>query len=263
MDTNSGEDTTIAHLFNPEPAAAPSQMATEQPLPPDVSDGYNVPPPAIEPAPVAQPQVPEPPQQVQQPQTQMVPLAELISERRERQEYAQRVRQLEDSMRRLSQPQPQPVPQPQVDPELDPVGAYHQLRNEFSEALRLQNIAYSRTRAAQQHGADKVKEVADAAFQAGLADVFATREDPFSEAFAWYEGEQLRRQIGSDPSAYEQKLRQQITAEILARMKQGTPPPSNLPPSLSTATRANPQGTPEVLGSDKDFFRQTMNPRRG
>lgn len=264
MDTNSGEATTISHLFSAEPAAAPAPVAsaTEQPLPPDVADGYNVPPPATEPAPVPPPQVqPEPQQQVQQPQTQMVPLAELISERRERQEYARRVQQLEDSMRRLSQPQP--APQPQIDPEVDPAGAFNALRSEFSTALLSQRLDFSEAKAREAHGDEAVNAAFEAARQAGFTQAFVGRPDAYGEMVRWHQAQQLQATIGSNPAAYTEQLKAQIRAQVLAELKQGTPPPSNLPPSLSTATRANPNATPEVMGSDKDFFRQTMNPRRG
>lgn len=264
MDTNSGEDTTIAHLFNPEPAAAPAQLATEQPLPPDVSDGYNVPPPASEPAPVVPPQAqPEPQQQAQQPQTHMVPLAELLSERRERQEYAQRVRQLEDSMRRLTQPQPQQAPQPQIDPVEDPQGFVHAITHQIEQRFLNQSLNDSERRAREVHGSDTVDAAFEAARQSGFAQAFVNKPDAYGEMVKWHKAQQLQATIGADPAAYAEQLKAQIRAQLLAEFKQGTPPPSNLPPSLSTATRASPQGSPEVLGSDKDFFRQTMNPRRG
>lgn len=263
MDTNSGEDTTIAHLFNPEPAAAPAQLATEQPLPPDVSDGYNVPPPASEPAPVVPPQAQPEPQPQAQPQTHMVPLAELISERKERQQYAQQVQQLTEAVRRLTQPQQQaPQPEP-IDPEVDPAGAFNALRSEFSTALLSQRLDFSETKAREVHGDEAVNAAFEAATKSGFRQAFVNKPDAYGEMVKWHKAQQLQQTIGTDPAAYAEQLKAQIRAQLLAEFKQGTPPPSNLPPSLSSATRATPAGTPEVIGSDKDFFKATMNPRRG
>lgn len=265
MSTDAGEATSIAHLFAAEPAAAPApEAATEQPLPPDVTDSYTHLPPGQQPAAQDQPH----PQQQQgvpqpEPQTHLVPLSELIAERRERQELARRAQQLEDSMRRLTQPQPQPVQQPQIDPEVDPAGAFNALRGEFSQALLSQRLDFSEAKARDTHGNEAVDAAFDAAKQAGFTQAFVNRPDAYGEMVRWHKAQQLQQTIGNDPTAYTQQLEAQLRAKILAELKAGTPPPSNLPPSLSTATRATPQGTPEVIGSDKDFFRQTMNPRRG
>jgi hypothetical protein len=262
MSTEAGEDTTIAHLFNPEPAAAPAPVvATEQPLPPDV-DSYTHLPPAQQqtvPAPQAEIQ-PEP-----QPQSHMVPLSELIAERRERQELARRAQQLEDSMRRLSQPQPQPVqqPQPVIDPVEDPQGFVHAITHQIEQRFLNQSLNDSERRARESHGSETVDAAFEAARQSGFAQAFIHKPDAYGEMVKWHKAQQLASQIGSDPATYAATLKEQIRAQVLAELKQGTPPPSNLPPSLSTATRANPQVSPDVVGSDKDFFRQTMNPKRG
>lgn len=265
MDTDSGEATTIAHLFSPEPAAAPESTATEQPLSPDVTDGYNVPPPAVEPAPAAPQVQPEPQPQVQQPQTQMVPLVELISERRERQESQRQIQQLTEAVRRLTQPQQQ-APQPQPIDLLDD-GGQQAFANSIIQAVehRFLNDSLNRSENAARgaHGDHAVDAALQAAQQAGMAQSFINRPDAYGEMVKWHQGQQLLATMGANPVAYEQALRERIRAEEIAKLKQGTPPPSNLPPSLSTATRANPNTTPEVMGSDKDFFRQTMNPRRG
>ena len=264
MDTMSGEATNIGHLFNPEPAAAPVNTATDQPLPPDVTDAYNVPPPAVEPAPAVAPQVQPEPQPQAQPQTHMVPLAELISERKERQQYAQQVQQLTEAVQRLTQPQPrQAPPQPQIDPEVDPAGAFNALRGEFSQALLSQRLDFSEASARKEHGSPAVDAAFEAAQKAGFTNAFVNKPDAYGEMVRWHKAQQLQQTIGTDPAAYAEQLKAQIRAQVLAELKQGTPPPSNLPPSLSSATRATPAGTPEVIGSDKDFFKATMNPRRG
>ncbi len=258
MDTNSDQPTTFQHLFGSEPATDPAPASADpaaQPTPPDV-ETYQA---AVTETPAQPAQLPGQEAPPQQPQSHSVPLATFIEMRKEAQEAKEAARQtqaqLAELTRRMIQPQ-QPQSQP-IDPEIDPAGAYHALANHFNQALQTQNITFSRARAAEKFGETEVVAAANAAHEAGLANVFATHADPFASVMNWYKGEQLRQTIGTDPVAYQKKLE----AKIMARLKQGTPPPGNLPPSLSSATRTNP-ASPEVLSSDKDFFNQMMNRKR-
>jgi hypothetical protein len=266
MVTNGEQTTTMDNLManafghEAEPAAAPA-MATEQPLPPDV-DGLVQPQPA-DAAPAALTQAPEP--AAAPPQPHMVPLSELLETRKRAQfaedaaqREAERVRQYEEQLRRLTQPQ-RPQPQP-IDPEIDPVGAYHALRNEMQETFQTHAISLSRSKAIDKYGEAEVMAAANAAHAVGLANVFATRADPFAEVMRWHQAEKLRTTIGSDPTAYRAQIEAEVRAKIIAEMKQGTPPPANLTTPLSAATRVN-NGAP-VIQSDEDFFKNMMNRKR-
>lgn len=268
MDTNSDQDTSIQHLFNetetaPAHESANSEPSGHQPPPPEQADVY----PAVnEPAPQAQDangqQQPEPQQQSHQ-----VPLSELVETRKRAQAAEEalraerrRIDQLEDAMRRLSQPQQQQAPQPQIDPYVDPDAFVDQVTSLIEQKFQHQALVTSEQRARKEFGDDLVEEVAREAQRQGLDGYFANRPEPHAEAIRWYKSQKFVSEVG-DPEAYQQKLEADIRAKVLAELKQGTPPPSNLTPPLSSATRANaaPMHNTE---SDKDFFNSMMN-RRG
>jgi len=254
MSTENGDQTTIGHLFNSESAPAPTAepVATEQPAQQPV-----------EAAPQSQEQAPaaEPAPQAQQPHT--VPLAELIETRKRAQaaedtarRQQQQIDQLNESMRRLQQPQQQPQP---IDPVTDPEAFVSHVANVIEQRFQQQAINASLQQARDKYGADLVNEAANAAHEQGLDVYFASRPNPHAEAIAWYQGQKLQSEIGADPAAYRQNLEAELRAKILAEMKQGTPPPSNLPPSLSTTTRVN--GATEPIPDGRDFFNSMMNQR--
>lgn len=255
----STEETNIGHLFAPE---APDQVqspaaphADPQPMPPDVDYGFN---PQQQALPAPQAEVPPPPP----PAPQTVPLAELIETRRraqaaeqERQEIRQQNQQLMEALSRLTRPQ-QPEPQP-IDPIADPEAAFAALQHRQQQDLLTVRLDMSESFARQRFGDQAVEEALAAAHAAGINRHFAQHKDAYGEMMRWHQGQRLASEIGNDPAAYEARIR----AKVIAEMQAGRAAPPNLPPSLSTATKAN--GAPEVVGSDKDFFRQTMNPRRG
>lgn len=269
MDTFGGDaSTTIGHLFaeTPAPAAPASAPVTEQPAPPDVEYGHL--PPITEQQPQDQQIAPgqEPPAPAPQQQSHMVPLAELLDTRKRAQAAEEAARQTQREMQQLremvarqSQPQPQaPQPQP-IDPVEDPQGfaqaIYAQVENRFLN----QTLNDSERRARIEFGGAAVDAALEAAQQAGFAQAFTHRPDAYREMVEWHQAQQLLSQVGSNPAAYVDQLKAQIRAQVLAELKQGSTP-ANLPPSLAGAARANT--APEVVSSDRDFFRETLNPRR-
>ncbi len=261
MSTDS--ETNIGHLFAPEapaPVDAPAAHSFEQPSPPDLDYGFT---PQQQPAPVAPPA--EVPQHVP-PAPQTVPLAELIERRRqtqaaeqERQEIRAQNAQLMEALSRLTRPQ-QPAPQP-IDPIADPEGAYHTLEHRMQSALLNQQLNFSEMRARDKYGNEAVDQALDAAQRAGYTQSFINRPDAYGEMIGWHQGQRLHQEIGQDPAAYKARIVAEVKAELLAQMRGGQPVPPNLPPSLSSAAKAN--GATEIVGSDKDFFRQTLNRPRG
>jgi len=269
MDTFGGDaNTTIGHLFA-EPAAttAPaSAPVNEQPAPPDVEYGQL--PPIVEPQPQDQQVAPgqEPPAPAPQQQSHMVPLAELIDTRKRAQAAEEAARQTQREMQQLremiarqSQPQPQaPQPQP-IDPVEDPQGFANAIHAQIENRFLNQALNESERRARTDFGGSAVDAALEAAQQAGFAQAFVNRPDAYREMVEWHQAQQLRTQVGSNPAAYLEQMKAQVRAQVLAELKQGSAP-TNLPPSLAGATRAN--NAPEVISSDRDFFRETMNPRR-
>jgi hypothetical protein len=258
MSTEGEHSTTIGDLFSEgsPPAAAPAveAQATEPQAPaaPEAPQQPEAAPPAQEAA--------------QQPQSHMVPLAELIDTRKRaqaaedaaRRQQAQ-IDQLHEQMRRLAQPQQQPRQADPIDPVSDPDAFVSHVTNLIEQRFHQQAISNSEQRAREKHGDELVEKAATEAFKQGLDVHFASRPDPHGEAIAWYQSQQLRNEIGPDPAEYRKNLEAEIRAKVLAELKQGTPPPSNLPPSLSSAARVN--GSIEPLPNGRDFFNSMMNQR--
>lgn len=258
------QSTTIDHLFAPEASEQGQATPSEQPAPPDLdSHQFQQHAPEAQPAATGQEQ--------QQPQQQhQVPLSELIETRKRAQaaeEAARRAQQQLDQLnaefRRFSQPQqPQPQqPQHVIDPVEDPQGFVNLVTQQIETRFLNNALNESERRARETHGSEAVDAAYEAAKQSGFAQAFTHKPDAYGEMVKWHKAQLLATQVGTDPAAYTEQLKATLRAQILAEMKQGTPPPQHLPPSLSSATRAN--SAPDVMGSDKDFFRQTMNPRRG
>jgi len=272
MSTESAE-TNIGHLFGNHNAAPSAGEAipqpSEQPLPPDAAEFYQQ--PSSEATPQPQPAaVPgqEPHGEPQQQQPHQVPLSELIEERKRRQsaeEYQRnqqrRIDQLEQTMARLTQPPP--PQQPQIDPYEDPNAFAQQMMQAVDQRFLNMSLNESERRARSEHGTEAVDAAFEAAQRSGFAQAFVNKPDAYGEMVRWHKAQQVAETIGVDPNAYRQKLEQEVRAKVLAEMRQGTPPPSNIPPSLSQATRATPQYHTEVAGSDKDFFHEMMNRKRG
>lgn len=245
------DNTTIGHLFAEDQPSAPVPAEQVPQHAPMQMDAPIQSPAVTPPAPV----VPAEPQPVPH----QVPLAELISERRERQQLAQQNRELMEAISRLSRPQ-QPAPQP-IDPVADPELAFHSLEQRMSDALLNQSLNFSESRARDKYGNDAVEQALDAALRNGYAETFKRRPDPYGEMVAWHQSQRVAQEIGTDPAAYRAKVEAEVRAQILAQMRTGQAVPPNLPPSLSSAAKAN--SAPEVVGSDKDFFMSSMNQRRG
>jgi hypothetical protein len=267
-------DTTIDMLFSNEPAV-PAALSTPEPnaLQPQPIVTEQTPPavPLVTDTALTQP--PATPES--QRQAERVPLSELMETRRRAQEAERQNAQLIEALQRVTaanQPQqpPQPAPEP-IDPVADPERAYAALQHQMTEGMLNMHLNMSERYARSQPGGNEaVDQALEAAAKAGIAHTFRHRADPYADLVQWHQGQKLVQEVGPDPAAYRAKVEAEIRANLLASpefrasliagLKQGQPAPQNLPPSLSTATKAN--GSPEVIGSDQDFFNSTINARR-
>ena len=248
MDANDAPNTTIDHLFAPESQPTPPDQPSFQA--PPVNTGQEPQSPVV--IPPAPQLATQPDQPVEQPREapRTVPLSELIETRRRAQAAEQQSAQLMEALQRLSQPQ-QPQPQP-IDPISDPEGAYHALRQEMQQSLLTMHLDSSERQARVEYGHDVVDQALEAVTAAGYNQAFINRPDPYGELVTWYQGQRARQEIG-DPAAYRAKLEAEVRAKVLAEMKAGATVPPNLPPSLSSATRAN--SAPDIVPEAGDFFK--------
>jgi hypothetical protein len=276
MSTESAEN-NIDFLFASENAAPSGGEAnhqpSEQPTPPDV-DAFAQTVPEASPQPHEQQPVPgqeQPPaQQPQaQPQQHTVPLAEHIELRKRAQaaeesqrQQQQRLDQLEQMMARFNQPQQPQQPQPQIDPYEDPEAFAHSMEQRIEQRFLNMSLNESERRARDSHGAEAVDAAFEAARRSGFSQAFVNKPDAYGEMVRWHKAQQLSETIGGDPNAYKERLKAELKQQLLAEMRQGTPPPSNITPPLSSATRADPNQA-GAIGSDNDFFNDMMNRKRG
>jgi hypothetical protein len=187
-----------------------------------------------------------------------VPLHVLIEERRERQAAQAQLRQLLEAQQRSSQPQPTPI-----DPVADPEGAFRAVaeaiqadRQQMQQMAVHQRANTSELLAKGKYGAQAVEAAREAAVKAGLGNHFLTQNDPYESVMEWQRGQTAAKDIG-DPAAYREKIKQEILAELRGQPKPGAP--QVLPPSLSTATRAD--GSAPVVADSADFFRDMLKKR--
>lgn len=243
-------DPMVEALLAPEaPQAAPAEVPAQ-----------------VETQPVAEAPPPPAPQPARQ-----VPLPELMEERHKRQlaerEREAARRELELVQRFIEGQRQQQPPPPPIDPVADPEGAFRTLAErqamiaqQMQEQALHQRANTSEMLARRDHGDSEVDAAVQAAVQAGINRNFMTQPDPYGALMRWHQAQKVAQEVGTDLTAYRQKIAEEVRAQILAEAKaQGRPAPQNLPPSLSTATRASVPNM-QVL-PDSDFFKSAFSKR--
>lgn len=165
---------------------------------------------------------------------------------REQREESKRLRAENARMLQILEgftPKKEPEPEPEkpevwdkpddwLKSQIDPVTAQMQRTTEF----------YSRRFADQVHGAEKV----DAAYAALNGEIVGGRlngpeviaqlrqsMDPFGDIMSWYQRHQALSEIGTDPTAYRERVR----AELLAEMQKDGQSPAAAAPQASAQSR--------------------------
>lgn len=203
-----------------------------------------------------QPQAEAPPQQQPDPNANRhVPLSELLSERKQRQEE-QRLR-LEAETRakvleqmHLQQPRHQPQPQVQQpveepDPYTDPQGWAQHQRNQVTEMIRQNRAAMSQRFAVAQYGAEAVQAALTSVPNHIANGFYANSADPFGDLMEWHKEQQVRKEVGTDLEGYRKKIEEEVRQKVLAELKAGGAngqPQPKFPGSLAAATATGEQG---------------------
>lgn len=129
-------------------------------------------------------------------------------------------------------PQPQKEPEPEPDLWDDPNKFLERQINPVQEAVFQTREFYSRRLAEQQHTPEKVSEAYNAlkaAVDSGQLDGNAVHAelrksmDPYGDIMGWYQKNAVLSEIGTDPKAYEQRLREKILAELQGQSPEGQP----------------------------------------
>jgi hypothetical protein len=182
----------------------------------------------------------------------MIPLPELLGERQKRQEaerkaaeYAAKVEAYERTLQyqqRPPQPQQQIAQQPPPDAFADPEGFAKFREDRQTNQFRNQIANMSESFARRQYGNDVVDQATKWAIDNNVGNYFLMQaRDPYGELVDAYKEQQVRQRIGSDPDAYEKKIRDEERKKVLEELKAGSPKPT-FPGSLATATQTGTGG---------------------
>lgn len=276
MDDAALFESVVSGAASEEQASEPAAEAAPEAQPRDESGKFA---PKAKGEPAAQPEAQS---QEREPAIPPHRLREEAEARRAEKERADRLEMEVAQMRqflmqqRAHQPQAQ---QPQEPPDIftDPE-AWFQYKRDQEIAPVIQQIQAARLEDARAvasvvYGDDTVKAAEQAfnelAKRGGVDPVEYQRiqssPNPFRAAVEWHKRNSILSEIGNDPSAYRERIKAEILAELGGAQSQQQPPANvvKIPPSLNRATSAAPanQGAEQVL-SDADLFKQVTSRRR-
>lgn len=177
-----------------------------------------------------------------------VPLSALEAERKGRQDWKEKAIRFEEELKHLraQQSQPQAQQQPSQPQSMTPEMALLNERFNISEMMAREKYA----------DLDEKMEVFQkaAAENPALGAELAKQKHPYEWMYKHATKLQALAEIGDDPTAYEQKLRDKIMAEIQASQQTTeTQQPATqaapvLPKSLATSRSAGPRSAPTWTG---------------
>jgi hypothetical protein len=213
-------------------------------------------------------------------QSRMVPLSELIQERKKFKgqisEVERRALEAEAKARAYEQfaPRQQAQPQRQVqapDPFTDPEGYAHHVASIAEQRLETERLHNSEERARDKFGDADVTEAFEAADQAGLIQrrffIEQNPRHPWGELMKWHKQQKVLATVGDDPDAYEKKVEERVRQRLAeeAAKASGQPAaaaPTRFPGTLADNTAAGPQGAHLTEGAAMGALFDTNRKRK-
>jgi hypothetical protein len=204
-----------------------------------------------------------------------VPLSELMSERKRRQEIdqqlveararAQALEQLFQQQQR--QPQTQPQPQEEVpDAFSDPQGYVSHVLSQERERQRNQMLNVYEEMVRARYGDEKVSAAFSAAQAAGIVPRLVQQTNPWATLMQWHQDHVVKQEVGSDLEAFKKKIADEAVQKAMAGLKSGSQAQQQqrFPGSLAAATATGEQGAVltekaavnDIFGSDRRARRQ-------
>jgi hypothetical protein len=167
-------------------------------------------------------------------------LREEAEGRRVAEAEARELRARIEAIERGQQRQPQQQePPPEPDMFADPEGWANNLRNGMARQFEERRINASMGEAEEEHG-DAFREAFQALQGSGnpqLVGAILNANNPGRELMRWHDRAAAMREIGGDPVAYRQRLREELLQDPEVRRDGGQPRTrTQLPPSLNGAT---------------------------
>lgn len=194
-----------------------------------------------EPEPEAEPDTGEeeaaPPVAEEEKQTQAIPVTALLDEREKRQlaerraeETARQLQQLQAQLQQRAEPAPDWLEDPQA-------AAQYQAQT-IEQRMQAQTLAQSRFFAEREFGKELVDE-AYAYFDQNphLSHQLLQSPSPFHAAVETYKRQKFLSEVGENPDAYRESLKEQLRQEIMAEAAQPSKPKAP-PPSMNKTPSA-------------------------
>lgn len=186
-----------------------------------------------------------------------IPVTALLDEREKRQaaqrqleEYQRRERELQAQLQKLQQPK-QEAPDWYEDPQAAARYQTQTIEQQFQARLMQQ----SKFLAEREFGQNTVNE-AISYFDRNPAasQQFKDHPSPFHAAVEFYQRQKVAEEIGSDPEAYKQKLRDELRAELEAELTANPKAkPKAPPPSMASAPAAGKEAITSGSAFDQLF----------
>lgn len=220
------EEVTEAPEVEEQTAEDPQEVKAEEPEVPAVEEATDTGEEEAAP-PVAE--VEEKPQ--------AIPVTALLDEREKRQ-LAER--KAEDAARRLAEMEARiranQAQQQAPDWDMDPQAAAQYQAQTFQQQMTQQRLDTSKFFATREFGAETVEE-AIAYFDQNpqLSHQFMNEPSPFHAAVEFYQKQKFLSEVGDNPDAFKESLREQIRQELMAEMTNQTSKPKAPPPSMAKA----------------------------
>jgi hypothetical protein len=201
---------------------------------------------------------------------------------REQQFYAMQgqFQALQRQLHQLQQPKQEPVdffqnPEAALQQRIDP------LQSQFSSVVQNLQRQLSETRAIAKYGAaefEAMEKEVQSLINSGDSEAHQLRiavtnsADPADTAMRWYQDRKVRKEVGNDPAAYKQRLKDELLKDPefqkqvieLARGQTSARPVVNIPPSINRATGAGNSHAQLDDGdmNDRALFQHAISARR-
>lgn len=174
-----------------------------------------------------------------------VPLSALEAERKQRQDWKEKAIRLEEQLKAAQAPQgQQAAPQQQ-----GPIPVEDALIN---ERLNMSEMMLRQTHVDVDEKIDRFKQELDR--NPSLVAELRRQVHPYKWAYEYASRLQLMDEIGNDPNAYREKLKEQVKAELAQQQPApsdplaAAPAPPRIPQSLATANSVGARSAPAWTG---------------
>lgn len=203
-----------------------------------------------------------PPDQPAEDEQKTVPLAVLMQEREKRdkllEERTQQLTQQIEELKRQSQKQEPETEQSPPDPVDDPDG-WRQWNQQTVEQLAFnERLNTTELLAREKHGDEAVDAAVEwakteAQKRPALAQEIQSARNPYGKLMELHRQSQFLSEVGDDPDAYKQKLREELLKELQTRQKPAPEAEDKPEPPKSLAKGGAGQTEPE-MESEEEFF---------